>query len=59
MNEELCQNVLLRHISAMTPAHVGYITEFVWGQRHAQGEFREVSFLGTYTTHLNLDRPEI
>lgn len=29
------------HSLAMTLAHVGYMTEFVWGQRHPPGEFRE------------------
>ena len=45
----------------MTPAHVGYITEFVWGhgvKDMPQGNL-EKSLLVTYTTHLNLDRRQV
>lgn len=41
---------VLSHISAITPAHIGYIIEFLWDQRHALGELREV-FLAIYTIH--------
>ena len=29
---------VLSHVSAMTSAHVGYITLIVWGQRYPPGE---------------------
>ena len=36
-----CQNMVLSHVSAMTLVHVGYIIEFLWGQRHAPGDSGE------------------
>ena len=41
---------VLSHVSAMTPAHVDYIIEFLWGQRYALGDFEEV-FLAIYIIH--------
>ena len=40
-----CQNMVLSHVSAMTLVHVGYIIEFLWGQRHAPGDSGEGLFL--------------
>ena len=36
---------VLSYVSAMTPAHIGYIIEFLWGQRHAPGDSGEGLFL--------------
>ena len=33
-----CQNWVLSHVSAVNPAHAGYIILVVWGQRHPSGE---------------------
>ena len=38
--------------SALTPAHVGYITLVVWGQRHPSGEKQSSNL---HITYLNFD----
>ena len=43
--------MVLSHISAMTLVHVGYIIEFLWGQRHAPGDSGEGLFSVTYTIY--------
>ena len=40
--------LVLSDVSAMTSAHVCYITKFLCGQRHAPGEFWSIMIEATY-----------